>query len=93
MQQSRWALTCMLTLALTLSFAGCGSNATGRPSAAEPIATSSPTVPASPTTQPTVTPDSQPCSDYVSKEAGVIHDGELLLLPTFTDPDALLYQL
>jgi hypothetical protein len=91
--QRRWALVCMLTLALTLAFAGCGSNATDRPSAAEPIATSSPTVPASPTAQPTVTPSSQPCGDYVSKEAGVVRDGELLLLPAFTDPDTLLYQL
>lgn len=95
----RRILCCALTLLLSLAMASCASGASGTPSAAGPTATSSvsaasmATAPTSPTPWPTVTPDGTPCADLMSKQAGVVRTGDLLLGPTFTDPEQLLYQL
>ncbi len=93
----RWNLCLVLTLLLAVTLAGCRGSSPGARSgvaaSATPTTTPVPTLAASPTSQPIVTPGAQPCADSVSKWAGVTRAGDLLLGPTFTNPEAILYQL
>jgi hypothetical protein len=87
----------LLALAMALVLVGCSGTGTGRPVAAAPTASSSPTVPstpsAPPSAAPTVTQGAQPCASEMGNGAGIVRAGDLLLEPAFTDPQTILLQL
>lgn len=94
----RWNAYLALTVLLAAALAGCGGSASGArsvsaPTATVPPASPTPTVPTSPTVLPTVTPDGSPCGDYMSQQAGVIREGDLLIGQAFTDAETIRYQL
>lgn len=91
----KMSLAFAVLLAVLLAACGEGTSArqAGTPTTTPLAATPTSTAPTGPTPWPTVTPGYSPCGSVMSQQVGIVRMGDLLLVPTFTDPESILYQL